>query len=610
MACQPRRDRFAGVLLGLSLLVAGVTGFGAAAAHAQAKKAVTDHTDSRFDVYAGYGYFHPINSGINGYQYQDVSNPNATVSVAGYFNRYVGLQMEGGYFSGNGEHTIYSTSTGVGCPGESCDQLVYTAEAGPIVRLPLGAFVPFIHTLGGGARINGPVLQPLFWGWGVTAGAGLDIVLPYFNHRFAVRPLQVDWQYSQVVYGPLQQPLGIKGGFGEIDAMKVSGGLVARFGDARGPAPVQLGCGVEPVSGYPGDPLKVNATTLNTNPRKKTKPVITWTSNGGKIVGAGLNPEVDTAGMKPGEYIVHGHYQEGMRAREQANCDAPFTIKAFEPPTITCTATPNVANSGTDIAISTEGRSPQNRPLTYSYSTSAGEVASNGPTAILTTSGLSAQTITVTCNVVDDLGQTASAQTMVTLKVPIPPVVVQTEPLCGLKFERDKKRPARVDNESKGCLDDIALTLNQKTDARLVMVGNYQLPEKEEMGAQRAMNARQYLTKEKGIDPSRIELRIGDASSKSVTDTLVPSGATYNDIGSHRFDESAIKRVGPAYGVPRKHAEKASGKHKPEHAATAPVVSPNVAPTSVAPESPTPAVAPAAPTPSKTPPASPGGTSH
>lgn len=77
----------------------------AAGAAGQAIAGGTEHPDSTAEIYGGYGYFHPVNSGIDGFQYQDVSNPNATVSVTGFFNRYIGLQLEGGYFSGNNEHS-------------------------------------------------------------------------------------------------------------------------------------------------------------------------------------------------------------------------------------------------------------------------------------------------------------------------------------------------------------------------------------------------------------------------------------------------------------------------------------------------------------------------
>jgi hypothetical protein len=533
--------------LALAACLLGLT----ASAHAQATQGASEHPDSRVDIYGGWGYFHPINSGIDAHQYFNVDNENATIGVTGFFNHYMGVEVEGGYFSGVNEHAVYGP-----CSGESCSQLIYTAEAGPIFRLPLGSWVPFVHALGGGVRNNGPVTQPLTWGWGVTGGGGVDYVLPFFKHHLAVRLVQADWQYSQVVYGPLVLPEGVKGGFGEIDALKLSGGLVLRVGEAR-PAPaLTLGCVSQPATGYPGDIITVTASSINFNPKRPA--AYTWKTNGGRLKPEQATATIDTAGLAPGEYVVSAHVVQGMKARQQSSCTTPFTIKPFEPPTLTCAATPSTATAGTVIDISTTGTSPQNRPLTYSYSASAGQVTSEGPTAKLSTAGLSATTVTVTCNVVDDLGQTAQANTQVTLTVPPTPVVAQTQELCHLSFERDRRRPDRVDNEAKGCLDDVALTLEQQGGAKLVMIGNSSANERPEAGAERAMNARQYLVQEKGIDPTRIELRVGALPGRFVSDILVPPGATFEPGTSHTFDEQTIKRRGQAYGTPHTNLRPAS----------------------------------------------------
>jgi hypothetical protein len=188
--------------------------------------------------------------------------------------------------------------------------------------------------------------------------------------------------------------------------------------------------------------------------------------------------------------------------------------------------------------------------LTYSYTASAGQLTATGPTAKLSTAGLGATTITVTCNVVDDLGQSAQANTQVTLTVPPTPVVAETQDLCHISFERDHRRPLRVDNEAKGCLDDIALTMQQQAGATLVMVGNSSANEHPEAGAERALNGRQYLVKEKGIDSSRIEVRIGSVPGRFVSNTLVPPGAHFDGSTSRSFDENTIVRHGQAYGTP------------------------------------------------------------
>jgi hypothetical protein len=248
----------------------------AAKLNAQATKSATEYPDSRVDVYGGYGYFHPLNSGVGSKQFFDVDNMNGTVSVTGYFNRYVGIAAESGYFSGVREHAVYDPN----CVGEGCSQLVYTEEGGPVFRLPLGPWIPFVHALGGGVRTNGPVDQPLTWGWGVSGGGGLDYTAPFFHHHLAVRIIQADWQYSQVVYGPLVLPEAVKGGFGEIDALKLSGGLVVKLGEVTPGKVLTVGCAVQPAVGYPGDVITVTAASVNFDPKKPA--AYTWKTNGGR----------------------------------------------------------------------------------------------------------------------------------------------------------------------------------------------------------------------------------------------------------------------------------------------------------------------------------------
>src|SRR4029077_10980535 len=52
---------------------------------------------SRFDLYSGYGYLHPVNSDIGNVKYQPI-NTGAVVSATAYFNRYLGVQAEGSFF--------------------------------------------------------------------------------------------------------------------------------------------------------------------------------------------------------------------------------------------------------------------------------------------------------------------------------------------------------------------------------------------------------------------------------------------------------------------------------------------------------------------------------
>jgi hypothetical protein len=161
--------------------------------------------------------------------------------------------------------------------------------------------------------------------------------------------------------------------------------------------------------------------------------------------------------------------------------------------------------------------------------------------------------------VADDKGHTASATTSVNIEAPPPPVVAKTQTLCTIAFGRDTKRPARVDNEAKACLDDVTLNAQRSADASLVVVGNAaqgEMPmgkgkhhkkmvmmDPAKLAAQRAVNTKDYLVKEKGIDASRISVRTGTQSLNEVENYLVPAGATFDsDVqGTTAVDETTVK---------------------------------------------------------------------
>jgi hypothetical protein len=141
------------------------------------------------------------------------------------------------------------------------------------------------------------------------------------------------------------------------------------------------------------------------------------------------------------------------------------------------------------------------------------------------------------------------------MTAPPPPPAPTTSSLCTINFERDKTRPARVDNEAKACLDDVSLKLQSASDAKVAVVGSSDAKEKamearetkrhmkhvKDLAADRAVNAKDYLTTEKGIDASRVSVYTTTTDGQTVTTTLVPAGATLDTAGLTPVDESAVK---------------------------------------------------------------------
>lgn len=528
--------------IGRFVLAACAVSLGASSLSAQSAPSTppppTGPNPSRVDIFMGYSYF-----GAHGQvkpaniRYSSIDE-GAMLSGAYYFNKYVGGEA------------IFAAH-----PDGQNDGL-YTISGGPIFRAPMQNFTLFAHGLVGAAKLGGPnseVLsslehEPYRWGPTLTAGGGMDYDLPFFDHRFGLRLFQADYRYVHADFGPsvTVPTYGVLGGRANLSGAELSTGLLVHFGHIQPPVPVTYACSVTAPTGdvYPGDQITVTGTATNLNPKKT--PAYTWTADQGVTVSGTSNVvNIDTKDLAPGTYNVKGHVSEGKKPYEIADCATTITVKQFQPPTVGCSANPSTVNVGDSSTITASGASPQNRPLTYSYSATAGQISGNTSSATLTTTGVAPGTITVTCNVVDDKGQTASQQTTVTVSQPAPvaPPKPTTSSLCSINFDRDAKRPARVDNEAKACLDDIALNAQRDPNAKLAVVGNKAAKERhgEKMAAERAVNTKAYLVSEKGVDASRITVYTGTTDGKSVATTLVPTGADLDTTGLTPVDEAATK---------------------------------------------------------------------
>jgi hypothetical protein len=347
--------------------------------------------------------------------------------------------------------------------------------------------------------------------------------------------------------------------------------------------PITLSCNANAPAVYPGDPLSVTATAGSVDTKKNTNVIYSW--SGDSVTGSGTSATVNTASLAPGSYTVKADVKEGKTGKEglkpgqSAQCSADYMVKAFEPPTISCSASPTTIKPGDSATITSVGVSPQNRPLTYSYAATAGIVTGSGTTAEYASAGAPTGAVGITCNVSDDKGHTTSANTTLTiLAPPPPPPPPKTQALCAISFATDKKRPMRVDNEAKACLDQVALDLKQQADAKAVLVGEstsdenaktakeqkhaakYKHATVDQFAAQRAVNAKDYLVTEQGIDASRISVATGTMEGQTVENYLVPAGATFaNDVtGTTPVNETAVKPQLRKPLAERHHARKAA----------------------------------------------------
>ena len=442
------------------------------------------------------------------------------------------------------------------------DFSVHANNYGGAVRfylMPKSKIVPYAVFGGGGAQLTGSSSGESQSINGSYIGGGGGVGYYITKHLGVAGDVRFNrGNFSSTVFSDSDASVTIN-----PYLVSVTGGVFYQFGGTKPPAPVTLACSASPDSVYPGDPVTVTATAGGLNPKDNV--VYSWSGTG--VMGKEATATVATGSLAPGQYSIQATVKEGkagkegMKPWETATCTAGLTVKAFEPPTLSCSANPSTIKPGETSTITSVGVSPQNRPLTYSYTASAGTVTGSGTTATYSSAGAPTGEVGITCNVSDDKGQTATASTSVTIVAPPAPPQPHTQALCSISFANDPKRPMRVDNEAKACLDQVALDLKQQADAKAVIVGEqnseevakeakqekYAAKHKHAMvemySAQRAVNAKDYLVTEQGIDASRISVATGTTDAQTAEDYLVPSGAMFSsDVsGTTPVDEMMVK---------------------------------------------------------------------
>jgi opacity protein-like surface antigen/outer membrane protein OmpA-like peptidoglycan-associated protein len=486
----------------------------------------------RAELFVGYSYLRALPAPTTGNRLMWMNG--GSTSLALNFNRYLGIvgdfgaytnsqmRFQGGYWS-----TVDVDNPNVGA---------FSYLFGPRISFRSHSRVtPFVQALFGGMHANEVTLTGCTFSctflpsentFAWAAGGGLDVRV---RRHFAIRLIQAEYLMTRF-------PDYSTGLTTSQNDMRLSSGIVFRFGGHTvpplpPPEPLSYSCSVNPPSVFSGEPIAASGTALNLNPAKTA--VYTWQVDGGTVTGVSSTAKIDTTNLAVGAYTLKCHVSEGDRPSENADATAAYAVKVYEPPTVSCVANPANVMNGESSTITATGVSPQNRPLTYSYSSTSGSISGNGTTAILSTAGAPLGPDTVTCNVVDDKGQAASGTTLVTIAAPLAAPTPVTRELCSIQFGRDVRRPTRVDNEAKACLDEIALNLMRDPDVQIAIVGNASSEEKggKKLAAARAVNTKAYMVSEKGIDASRISVYAGSQDGKTASTTLIPAGATFDATG-------------------------------------------------------------------------------
>ena len=409
----------------------------------------------------------------------------------------------------------------------------------------------------------------------MAVGGGVDLRL---SHLISFRPVQLD--YMPTNFSRFNIP-----GLGTINNghwqqnLRYSTGINFRMGGAT-PPPPKAACTVAPAEVLPWEgPVTASLQTSDFNPKHTLS--YAWSSTSGAVTGQGTSATLDTTSLVPGEYTVRANASDPKEKKmNSASCTASFTVKQPRAPVVGCSASPSTVHPGDPVTISVQGSSPDvSRIQDRKFSTSAGAVkdsqtrAGSQPgqfstVATLDTTGVQPGPISVTVGITDVHGLSGSCVATANVEaLPLPPVEVIKESLVSDCQFKNQKKLARIDNECKATLDDVALRLQQQPNGKLVVVG-YAEEEEEvavtDVESLRAFNAKTYLTggeAKQQIDSNRIEVRKGaarDQGSKAVF-YFVPEGGTFTVQQTSIVDESSL----PAdkTGAPKK--QKASKQEQP-----------------------------------------------
>ncbi|HET9530410.1 MAG TPA: OmpA family protein [Blastocatellia bacterium] len=239
------------------------------------------------------------------------------------------------------------------------------------------------------------------------------------------------------------------------------------------------------------------------------------------VSGSGASVEVPTAQLPCGNYSVTTTVTATVPEVDcpsecittgQTTCTTTFEITEPPCPTVTCevTATPSTVTQGDRVTFRVTQSGAEGE--TFTWSTTAGTLSSTtGSEVTLDTTNVTPGTVTVTVNVgttrtrCDQPCPGGSCSTSITVNpLEVPEAVKPLSP-CGPIFFPFNS--ARINNEHKACLDEIALQLQQDPRAQVVIDGHRDSSERVGISLTRANNARDYLVTERGIDAARITVR-------------------------------------------------------------------------------------------------------
>ena len=418
------------------------------------------------------------------------------------------------------------------------------------------SFSPFVRAFVGAASLSPDCCGGTRWHVAAGGGGGLDLAV---TPRFSIRLVQADYIYSAYEHRPdLPSPYSTT-----WNSVRLAAGIVVGLGSCYTPAPSCTALAT-PSEVWAGDPVSLTTTGTNFNPKHTL--TYAWTANGGKLSAANAqSATIDTAGMTPGSYAASATITDPKEKKNNsATCAAaPYIIKQPLAPLVSCSANPTTIAIGQPSTVTMTATDPQGWPMTQSWSSTGGQLSSSGTAATVTATNADAgNTITVTGTATDARAGMSNSCAAV---INVPPVqkCVNIEDWGECTFEKNPKKPWRVDNDCKDTLDKLSLRLQQMPNGKLNVVGytdEKEVVEEQTLGSQRSVNVKYYLTTDgpNKVDAGRIQPRAGGTKGKATHFYFVPEGSLCGgqlEEGTV-VDETQVQPQSRNAPAPKKHKAK------------------------------------------------------
>ena len=512
------------------------------------------------EIFGGYSWSHPNGYGDLGYKVLNISEGfdfSNTYYLPSLLSLGVLVNGSGHLNGGTQPRNPYN-------PGNKGTDVGYILT-GLQYKYHTTRFSPFARVFVGTANLSPDCCGGTKWNAAGGGGGGVDLCV---TQTLSIRLAQVDYIYSK--YDQRFQS-GYSNGWNSI---RLASGIVLCLGCFSHPPPPSCSASATPTEVWAGEPVTVTTTGAKFNPKHTV--TYDWTANGGQMSAAnGQSATINTTGMAPGSYSASSTITDPkMKKMNLAWCAVPFNIKQPQPPTVSCSASPTTIAIGERSTITLAASDPQGWSLTYSWSSTGGQLSGTGASATLTTTNADlGKTITVTGTASD--GRTPQVSSSCTVMTKLPGaeaekcITIMDWGECT--FEKNPKKPWRVDNECKDTLDKVSLRLQQMPTGKLDIVGytNKKEAVKEPtLGAQRAVNVKYYLTTDgpNRADAARIRPREGGTEEGQAAHFyFVPEGSLCSGQLEEGIviDESAVQGQSRMTPAPKKGNAKAKPSAPP-----------------------------------------------